>query len=171
LSAQSSDTDGKNEADKIKGTRSQGKMKIRLYAPSDKKGLIALWKSCGLVNPKNDPTKDIQRKLRSKNGWIIVGEEKGEVIASVMAGYEGHRGWLNYLAVSPGRQKEGIGRKIVGHAEGKLKKLGCPKINLQVRKGNGAVLDFYRRIGYREDEVVSLGKRLVDDSGREGKPK
>ena len=139
-------------------------MKVRLYTKSDKKAVIALWHSCGLVNPKNDPAKDIQRKLKAKSGWILVGDDKGRIIATVMVGYEGHRGWLNYLAVSPERQKEGLGRKIVSHAEAKLKKMGCPKINLQVRKGNGAVLDFYQKIGYRKDEVVSLGKRLVDDS-------
>jgi ribosomal protein S18 acetylase RimI-like enzyme len=82
-----------------------------------------------------------------------------------MAGYEGHRGWINYLAVSPGLRKKGLGRKILGHAEKKLGRLGCPKINLQVRKGNEAVLGFYRGMGYQVDEVLSLGKRLIDDAG------
>jgi ribosomal protein S18 acetylase RimI-like enzyme len=139
-------------------------MKIRLYAPSDRKALIDLWQSCGLVNPKNDPAKDIERKLKAKSGWIFIGEDKGKIVASVMVGYEGHRGWLNYLAVSPERRNEGLGRRIVKHAETKLKSLGCPKINLQVRKGNETVLGFYQAIGYQEDEVASLGKRLIDDS-------
>lgn len=139
-------------------------MKIRQYNSKDKKGLIALWHACGLVNPKNDPAKDIQRKLKVKPGWILVGEEKGRIIASVMVGYEGHRGWLNYLAVSPDFRNQGLGRRILGHAEKKLIRLGCPKINLQVRKGNEAVLGFYREMGYQGDEVLSLGKRLIDDS-------
>jgi ribosomal protein S18 acetylase RimI-like enzyme len=141
-------------------------MKVRLFTPKDKKGLIDLWKACGLVNKKNDPAKDIQRKLASKSGWILIGEEKNRVIASVMVGYEGHRGWLNYLAVDPSRQKEGLGRKIVSHAEAKLKRVGCPKINLQIRKDNGEVIAFYREIGYVEDDVFSFGKRLIDDSIR-----
>jgi ribosomal protein S18 acetylase RimI-like enzyme len=139
-------------------------MKIRSYISSDKKDLIALWHACGLANPKNDPSHDITRKLKSKSGWLLVGEDNKKIVASVMVGYEGHRGWLNYLAVSPDRQGEGLGRKIVEHAESKLKKLGCPKINLQVRKENKAVLGFYQRIGYQDDQVISLGKRFADDS-------
>lgn len=139
-------------------------MRIRLYASEDEAGLIALWHACGLVNPKNDPAKDIRRKLKVKPGWILVGEVKNRIVASAMVGYEGHRGWINYLAVAPDQRKQGLGRKILEHAEKKLSRLGCPKINLQVRKGNESVLGFYRGMGYQEDEVVSLGKRLVDDS-------
>jgi ribosomal protein S18 acetylase RimI-like enzyme len=142
-------------------------MKIRQYTSSDKKILVALWQRCGLVNAKNNPFKDIQRKLKCKSGWILLGIDKNHIVASVMVGYEGHRGWLNYLAVSPERQKEGLGRKIVAYAETKLKKLGCPKINLQVRKENKSALRFYKEIGYKEDKVVSFGKRLVDDSKKE----
>lgn len=139
-------------------------MKIRLYAPKDKQGLIALWQACGLLNPKNDPAKDIRRKLKVEPGWILVGEETGRIVASAMAGYEGHRGWINYLAVSPDLQGQGLGRQILEHAEKKLLRLGCPKINLQVRRGNEAMLGFYREMGYQVDEVLSLGKRLIDDS-------
>src|SRR5690349_6838004 len=123
-------------------------MKVRRYTPNDKNGLIDLWGACGLINPKNDPAKDIERKLKVKPGWILVGEEKGNLVASVFVGYEGHRGWLNYLAVDPSRRQKGLGRKIVNHAEALLRRLGCPKINLQVRKGNKEVLGFYREIGY-----------------------
>lgn len=140
-------------------------MKIRQYNPADKEAVIALWLSCGLVNPRNDPAKDIERKSEAGNGWILVGEDEGRIIASVMVGYEGHRGWLNYLAVSPERRGEGLGREMVACAEAKLAESGCPKINLQVRKGNEAVLGFYAALGYVQDEVVSLGKRLVDDGG------
>ena len=94
----------------------------------------------------------------------MVGEEKGMIVASIMIGYEGHRGWINYLAVAPGLQKQGLGRRLMARAEDELRKAGCPKINLQVRKGNEAVLGFYHVIGYLEYDAVNLGKRLVDDS-------
>lgn len=139
-------------------------MKIRPYRPADRASVIRLWRDCNLLNPKNDPAKDILRKLKVKPGWFLIGEEDGKVVASVMAGYEGHRGWLNYVAVSPALRGKGHGRRMVERAEAVLKKAGCPKVNLQVRKGNEAVLGFYRELGYVEDEVVSMGKRFVDDS-------
>lgn len=81
----------------------------------------------------------------------------------VMAGYEGHRGWINYLAVAPHLQRSGFGLEIMAHAEAVLRSLGCPKINLQVRRTNLAVIEFYTRAGYTDDDVVSMGKRLVTD--------
>ena len=80
-----------------------------------------------------------------------------------MAGYEGHRGWINYLAVSPDLQRQGIARKMMDEAETKLSSLGCPKINLQIRSTNTQVIDFYKSIGYSDDEVLSMGKRLTKD--------
>jgi ribosomal protein S18 acetylase RimI-like enzyme len=77
-----------------------------------------------------------------------------------MAGYEGHRGWLNYLAVAPAHQRQGIGRRMVEAAIATLKAMNCPKINLQVRTSNPAVIEFYERLGFKIDEVVSMGKRL-----------
>ena len=139
-------------------------MKIRKYKSSDKSELIQLWMACKLVNPKNDPEKDIDRKLKSGTGWIYIGEEGGHIVASAMVGYEGHRGWINYLAVLPKFQKNGYGRQIMEKAEKELRKIGCPKINLQIRKGNKSVIQFYERLGFIEDEVVSMGKRLVDNS-------
>ena len=85
-----------------------------------------------------------------------------------MAGYEGHRGWINYLAVEPGRQRAGLGRALMAEAERLLCAAGCPKINLQVRSTNAAVIAFYRRLGYAEDAVVSLGKRLESDGQAPG---
>ena len=80
-----------------------------------------------------------------------------------MAGYDGHRGWVNYLAVAPGQRGQGLGAALMQHIEQQLLALGCPKLNLQVRSSNTAVLDFYRHLGYAQDEVVSLGKRLIPD--------
>jgi ribosomal protein S18 acetylase RimI-like enzyme len=81
-----------------------------------------------------------------------------------MAGYEGHRGWLNYVAVAPEHQRLGLGRAIVKEAERLLREAGCSKINLQVRTGNDGAIGFYRRLGYAVDEVVSMGKRLEHDN-------
>jgi len=81
----------------------------------------------------------------------------------VMAGYDGHRGWLNYLAVDPEYQRQGLARQLVQHAEALLLQAGCPKINLQVRSSNQGVIAFYQQLGYGVDEVVSLGKRLIRD--------
>ena len=138
-------------------------MQIRPFRAEDEADVIALWKSCGLVRPWNDPHKDIQRKLQVQPELFLVGALEGKVIASLMAGYEGHRGWLNYLAVSPSHQRRGFARAMVTEVERLLRDAGCPKINLQVRAANHVVLEFYRRLGYSFDDVLSLGKRLVQD--------
>lgn len=96
---------------------------------------------------------------------FLVGVLGSAVVASVMAGYEGHRGWINYLAVSPNHQKQGFGRKMMEEAERLLRCEGCPKINLQIRTANVEVIAFYQAIGYLQDDVVSLGKRLEHDTG------
>lgn len=125
--------------------------------------MVALWRRCNLVRPTNDPHKDIRRKLRVRPDLFLLGIVDGEIVASVMVGYEGHRGWLNYLAVAPEHQRKAFGRTIVEEAERLLRKEGCPKINLQVRTSNQSALEFYRHIGYAVDEVVSMGKRLERD--------
>jgi len=128
--------------------------------------VISLWRSCGLIRPWNDPHKDIRRKLAVRPEWFLVGVVEGRIAACVMAGYEGHRGWLNYLAVAPEQQRRGHARALVAEAERLLRAAGCPKINLQVRTSNQGVIEFYRRLGYAVDDVVSMGKRLEHD----GKP-
>jgi ribosomal protein S18 acetylase RimI-like enzyme len=94
---------------------------------------------------------------------FLVLEVEGRVVASIMAGYEGHRGWVNYLAVSPSQRRKGYGTTLMRHVEEMLVQAGCPKINLQIRADNTAVLEFYRRLGYARDDVVSLGRRLIPD--------
>lgn len=138
-------------------------MNIRAYQPADEPAVIALWKECGLVRPQNDPRADIRRKLAVNPELFLVGTIDGQIAASVMAGYEGHRGWINYLAVAPALQQLGYGRQIMARAEELLLALGCPKINLQVRTTNQQVIEFYQRLGFVQDEVVSLGKRLIPD--------
>lgn len=138
-------------------------MKIRPYHPEDQQSVIDLWRKCALVVPQNDPRQDIARKLKIQPELLLVGEQKGSIVATCMAGYEGHRGWINYLAVHPAHRRIGIGRRMMDEAETRLRAAGCPKINLQVRGANSDVLAFYRKLGFKVDEVVSLGKRLEAD--------
>ncbi len=138
-------------------------LNIRAFRAGDAAAVISLWDACGLTRPWNDPQKDIERKLRIDPDWFLVGTIDGEVIASLMVGYDGHRGWVYYFAVKPDLQRGGIGRQMMMRAESMLLERGCPKINLQVRSTNEQVLEFYRRLGYAVDDVVSLGKRLIED--------
>ena len=138
-------------------------MQIRPFQPQDEEAVISLWQQCDLVRPWNDPHKDIQRKLKVRPDLFLVGVLDGQIVACVMAGYEGHRGWLNYLAVAPELQRHGLARAIVTKAEQLLRDAGCPKISLQIRTSNRGVCEFYRRLGYSVDDVVSMGKRLEHD--------
>jgi len=138
-------------------------MQIRPYEESDEAAVVALWQAAGLTRPWNDPHKDIARKLAVQREMFLVGTIDGEVMASVMAGYDGHRGWVNYLAVAPRRRGHGYARQLMQRVEEMLLAMGCPKINLQVRTTNTAVIDLYRHLGYAQDEAVSLGKRLIPD--------
>ena len=142
---------------------SEAKPDIRRYSPQDESAVITLWQKCNLTRPWNNPERDIERKLKVKPELFLVGAIDNRVIATVMGGYEGHRGWVNYLAVDPEHQRNGIGRRMMAAIEGKLLAMGCPKINLQVRTGNQSALSFYERIGYKTDDVVSMGKRLIED--------
>jgi len=139
------------------------RMEVRAFEAGDEEAVVSLWNRCGLIRPWNDPHKDVQRKLLVRPDLFLVGILEGKVVACVMAGYEGHRGWLNYLAVDPAHQRSGLGKAIVSEAEARLRALGCPKVSLQVRASNRAAIAFYERIGYSVDEVVSMGKRLETD--------
>jgi ribosomal protein S18 acetylase RimI-like enzyme len=145
-------------------------LQIRPFAERDRKDLIRLWEACDLIVPWNDPSKDIDRKLRVDADLFLVlvkssddGREGEELVATVMGGYEGHRGWVNYLAVHPRHRGRGYARMIMEEVEERIKAKGCPKINLQVRETNKAVIDFYKHFGYTDDHILSLGKKLVDD--------
>ena len=138
-------------------------LQIRAYLATDEAGLIGLWEACALTRPWNDPRRDIARKRWIRPDHLIVAAEAGEIVGSVMVGYEGHRGWINYLAVAPSHRMRGLGRLLMAEAELRLLREGCPKVNLQVRAGNEDVIAFYRRLGYAVEEQVSLGKRLIRD--------
>ena len=137
---------------------------LRQYRQADREALVSLWITCALTRPWNDPDRDIDRKLAWDAPNLLVLEEDGELIGSVMIGYEGHRGWVNYLAVHPDHQRRGLGQVLMEEAERRLRELGCVKVNLQIRTSNEATAEFYRRIGYVVDDVVSMGRRLADDS-------
>ncbi len=140
-------------------------MQVRPFQPDDSESVVQLWTACGLIVPWNDPRRDISRKLFVQPEMFLVGCSDNRIIASVMAGYDGHRGWINYLAVHPTHQKAGIGKRMMDEAEALLRAAGCPKINLQVRSSNTAVIEFYETIGFKTDDVTSLGKRLEPDDG------
>jgi ribosomal protein S18 acetylase RimI-like enzyme len=136
---------------------------IRPFQQMDEDSVIELWKVCGLIVPWNNPQRDIQRKLLVQPELFLVGCFENHIVASAMAGYEGHRGWINYLAVDPNYQRSGFATQIMDRAETLLAAAGCPKICLQVRSENTAVIEFYRKYGYEIDDVVGLGKRLESD--------
>lgn len=138
-------------------------MIIRPYQPQDEEAVIQLWQRCELTRPWNDPRKDIARKLSVQPELFLVGAEDGAIVATAMAGFDGHRGWINYLAVAPERQRQGHGRQLMRAVEDALLAVGCPKLNLQVRAGNAKAVAFYEALGYGQDELVSMGKRLISD--------
>lgn len=142
---------------------------IRQFTPADTEAVVAVWESCGLVRPWNDPRRDIARKLTVQPELFLVateapvGSDRPAVVAAGMAGFDGHRGWVNYLAVRPDLQGSGLGRAFMAEFERLLTDLGCPKLNLQVRAGNEQVIGFYESLGYTDDQTVSMGKRLIPD--------
>jgi len=142
-------------------------MNIRPFVPADTDAVVQLWRDCELVKPWNDPHQDIARKLAVNPELFLVGEFTSQgvttLVASAMFGYEGHRGWVNYLAVAPAFQRQGLAAQLMAAGEAHLLARGCPKINLQVRSSNLGVIAMYEKLGYTQDAVISLGKRLVAD--------
>jgi ribosomal protein S18 acetylase RimI-like enzyme len=137
---------------------------IQPYQPSDEDDVIRLWHACALTRPWNDPRKDIVRKLTVQPELFLVGKIDGAIVASIMGGYDGHRAWINYLAVAPTHQRRGHARTLMHAVEQKLLAMGCPKMNLQVRASNTEAMAFYHRLGFQQDEAVSFGKRLIPDN-------
>lgn len=146
---------------------------IRAFERADTDAVVALWEDAGLTRPWNDPRADIERKLAVQPELFLVAEERtpdpshdhagARIVGSVMAGYDGHRGWLYYLASASDRRGAGIGRALVAEAERLLHAMGCPKVQLMVRVGNEQVLGFYDALGYERFEVGNTGKRLIHD--------
>lgn len=139
-------------------------MDIRVFNESDRQGVIALWELCELIRPWNDPDKDIDRKVSYQSNLFLVGTVNATVVASAMAGYDGHRGSVFYLAVHPEYQGKGLGAQLMAKIEDLLTEMGCPKINIVIRSSNARVLAFYNRLGYTVDDVTSVGKRQIPDA-------
>lgn len=138
-------------------------MQIRCFEIEDESAVVRLWEECDLVVPWNNPHSDIQRKLKVQPEMFLVACLDERIVGSVMAGYDGHRGWINYLAVHPDFQGRGNAVQLMTRSEQLLLDIDCPKINLQVRTSNTKVIEFYKGIGFRIDDAVSLGKRLIPD--------
>jgi len=139
-------------------------VRIRPFEPADESTVVALWRECGLTRPWNDPHRDIQRKLSQQPELFLVATIDDALVGTAMVGFDGHRGWVYYLAVSPLHRKRSIGRALMREAERLLMERGCPKINLLVRSSNTDVIAFYRELGYTQDDAVSLGRRLIHDT-------
>ena len=144
-------------------------LKIRSFRKTDTSAAVALWRDCGLIRPWNDPYKDIQRKSHRRPELFLVGtlpaDDQGAdvLVATAMAGYDGHRGSVYYLAVAPGQRQMAIGCTLMEEVEDCLLALGCPKVNVLVRTSNASVLSFCNKLGYARDDAFSLGKRLIPD--------
>ena len=138
-------------------------LRIRAFQEADADDGVRLWVACGLVRPWNDPRKDIARKLAVQRELFLVGSVGDRIVATVMGGYDGHRGWINYLAVDPAHRRQGLARQLLADVEQRLRDAGCAKINLQIRHDNRDAIAFYRKVGFAEDAVVSMGKRLERD--------
>ena len=138
-------------------------MEIRHFREADEAQVVALWQACGLTRPWNDPHLDIARKLAVQRELFLVGSVGDRIVATVMGGYDGHRGWINYLAVDPAHRRQGLARQLLADVEQHLRAAGCAKINLQIRHDNLDAIAFYRSVGFAEDAVVSMGKRLERD--------
>jgi len=136
------------------------RFQIIRYNSDYEKAIVELWEKCNLIVPQNDPREDAQKKVDFQPELFFIALLNDQLIGSIMVGYEGHRGWLNYLAVHPEHQKHGYGKKLVAKAIDELRKIGCLKVNLQVRRSNISAMEFYKNLGFKEDNVISLGKRL-----------
>ena len=133
---------------------------FRDIADSDVEAVVALWRTCGLTRPWNDPYKDISFARDSENATVLVLERESRIIATVMAGHDGHRGMLYYVAVEPSCQGQGIGKAAVRAAEAWLASHGVWKTNLLVRPENAAVKGFYEALGYTVNPVLCMARKL-----------
>lgn len=140
---------------------------IRSYHPDDEPSVIRLWKTVFPNAPsRNDPRKDIQTKSKIQPDLFLVALAGNQLVGTAMAGYDGHRGWIYYLAVAPDYQRQGIGTDIMEKVEESLAQMGCPKLNLQIRADNAEVQAFYESLGYEVEQRISMGKELSQGIGQ-----
>lgn len=127
---------------------------------SDTPDIIDIWKEAGITRPWKAPEADIALSLNTPLSTIFLGKHEGQTVATVMAGFEGHRGWIYYLAVLPEFQSRGFGRMLYTHAENWLKEKGAPKIHILIRHDNRKVINFYEQLGFETSTSVLMGKVL-----------
>ncbi|HEV7835441.1 MAG TPA: GNAT family acetyltransferase [Caballeronia sp.] len=140
-------------------------MIIRVFDERDTRAVLALWAQASPEyatpgKPQRDPRLSIRNKLATQPEFFFVGVLEERLIATVMVGYDGHRGWMYSLAVAEDERGNGYARALVEHAERALAAIGCPKLNLQIMANKPETQAFYAKLGYQMDEVVSFGKRL-----------
>ncbi len=136
-------------------------MLIRQFEDADGSAVILLWDAVSRSDaPHNDPALAIRNKLAVGRDLFLVAECDGAVVGTVMGGYDGHRGWVYAVAVSPGYRRRGIATALIRRLEGELAERGCLKVNLQVRGSNGEAVSLYEKLGFRVEDRVSMGKRL-----------
>lgn len=138
-------------------------MQIRPFSLADTEAVVALWHRVGITRAWNDPYRDIERKMTVQPELFLVGIREGQLVASAMSGFDGHRGWLYYFAVAPEHQGQGLGTQMMTEVERLLSERGCPKLNVQVRSGNEELVERYAQWGYTLDGAAGLGKRLIAD--------
>lgn len=143
-----------------------GDAPVRAYRPEDRDAVIALWQACDLTRPWNDPAADIRRALDTPTSELFVFQQGDGISGSLMVGYDGHRGWMYYLAADPAQRGQGIARALVAAGEAFLRDQGCPKVELMVRTGNTAALGFYDRLGYEAQDVTVRAKWLDESAAR-----
>ena len=135
-------------------------MEIRACVTADREDVVSLWEACGLTRPWNDPRADFDQAVATLTSTVLGAFDENRVIASLMVGFDGHRGWVYYLAVSSDQQRQGIGRRMISAAEAWLRPHGATKVQLMVREDNATALAFYERLGLKKQAVVTLGRRL-----------
>lgn len=140
------------------------KLCVRTYMEKDQDSVITLWQTCNLTVPWNNPGSDIARKMSDSPDLFFIGTLNERIVSTCMAGYDGHRGWIYYLAVTPDLCNKGIATQMLKHAEKVLAERGCPKIELMVRYTNKDIIGFYHSVGYSNEPVMVLSKRLPVDS-------
>ncbi|MFT5112257.1 MAG: ribosomal protein S18 acetylase RimI-like enzyme [Parasphingorhabdus sp.] len=140
-----------------------GNFEIRQYGNADYDQVIELWRrEFPNALAHNDPQKVLKEKLENDDNLLFVADNSAQIGGTVMAGYDGHRGWLYSVVVHPSSRRQGLGRKLVTYAMARLAALGCCKVNLQIRSESSDVASFYRRLGFETEDRVSMGTLLID---------
>ena len=127
----------------------------------DYEQVVALWRASGLSLSLSDDVRGVEHRMERDPELFIVAESGGRIVGAVMGCYDGRRGWVNHLAVAPGRQRNGIGTTLMSELEARLRAVGCVKVNLLIAPANSGVQHFYNSIGYSRDDLIFMEKTLV----------